>query len=157
MQKRIFLEKKRNFDSIIMDEVMGNRIFTSEESQILEDIMIHRRDVRGNQFIGKEIPSDVLNKILFSAQVAPSVGFSQPWKFVIVQKQEIKQKILNSFQEENDSAANQFEGGRKDQYQKLKLEGIMEAPVNIAVFYEPSDHPVLGQTSMKEVGLYSVV
>ena len=50
-----------------------------------------------------------------------------------------------------------FKNGKLDAYTALKLEGITEAPLNIAVFYKPSDHPVLGQTSMDEAGEYSVV
>nr|WP_305070037.1 5,6-dimethylbenzimidazole synthase [Flavobacterium covae] len=50
-----------------------------------------------------------------------------------------------------------FQDKKQKEYIKLKLEGIIEAPINIAVFYKPSDKPVLGQTSMSKMGLYSVV
>ena len=64
---------------------------------------------------------------------------------------------MESFNEENQKGATYFKGKKQKQYLQLKLEGITEAPVNIAVFYKKSKDPVLGQTSMKETGLYSVV
>ena len=131
--------------------------FSTEDITTLENIILHRRDVRGNRFINKEVSDEVLNKILFAGVNAPSVGFSQPWEFVIVREEETKQKIKTSFLAENRKAADQFDGEKQDIYTQLKLEGIIESPVNIAVFYKPSDHPVLGQTAMKEAGVYSVV
>ncbi|EPJ52081.1 MAG: nitroreductase [Osedax symbiont Rs2] len=131
--------------------------FNSADSDLLEQIILHRRDVRGNRFLDKAIPQKALNKILYAGVNAPSVGFSQPWEFVLIRDKERKQAIKASFKEENLKAEASFCPKRQQSYKKLKLEGIHEAPVNIAVFYKPSDHPVLGQTSMKEVGRYSVV
>ncbi len=134
-----------------------NKTFTQAEQASLEEVMRHRRDVRGNNFLSDDISDDKLQKILEAAAYAPSVGFSQPWEFVVIRNPEIKKSIYNNFVEENEAAKTQFEGERSDAYQRLKLEGILEAPVNIAVFYQSSDSPVLGQTSMPEVGEYSVV
>ena len=69
----------------------------------------------------------------------------------------VKQQIRECFEEENDRAGELFQGERQEQYRQLKLEGITEAPVNMAVFYTPAGRPVLGQTSMQEAGPYSVV
>ena len=88
---------------------------------------------------------------------APSVGYSQPWEFVIVRDQNKKAAIKESFKVENAKASKVFNTERQALYQELKLEGIHEAPLNIAVFYKPSNNPVLGQNSMQEVGVYSVV
>lgn len=131
--------------------------FNSIESNILKEIMQHRRDVRGNRFINTPLPENAINQILESALYAPSVGYSQPWQFVLIDDQAIKQKVLHSFCEENSKAQTLFEGDKKHIYQQLKLEGIIDAPLNIAVFYKPSEKPTLGQTSMNEVGRYSVV
>lgn len=131
--------------------------FTPRQIQTLEEVILHRRDVRGNRFLDKEIPKEVLDKILYAGVNAPSVGFSQPWEFVFIDDPEVKQRIKASFNEENQAAADQFKGKKADDYRQLKLEGIVEAPVNMAVFYKPSEGPVLGQTSMKEAGIYSVV
>lgn len=136
---------------------MNGKLFTKEEANLLEEIILNRRDVRGNRFIDKPIEDEVIDKLLFSALNAPSVGFSQPWEFVIVKNDTIKTQIKNSFNEENLKALDNFKDEKQKEYTQLKLEGIIEAPLNIAVFYKPSETPVLGQTSMSEMGLYSVV
>lgn len=136
---------------------MNSKTFTSTEQQVLEEIMFHRRDVRGNKFLKKEVPDKILKKILLSASLAPSVGFSQPWEFVIVRDNDTKNSIVESFSLENKKAKELFSDQRREAYTKLKLEGILETPINIAVFYKPSPQPVLGQTTMSEAGEYSVV
>lgn len=131
--------------------------FEINDVDTLKEIILYRRDVRGNRFIDKPVPANVLDDIFFAGINAPSVGFSQPWEFVLIEDLAIKLKVRESFWEENEKAKLLFEEGKLDTYTRLKLEGIIEAPVNIAVFYKPLDHPVLGQTSMREAGEYSVV
>lgn len=131
--------------------------FTSEDIETLENIILSRRDVRGNRFIDKDISNEDLEKILFAGINAPSVGFSQPWEFVVIKDAAIRNEIKQSFFEENDKASKLFDGKKGDAYTQLKLEGISESALNIAVFYKPKEHPVLGQTSMKEAGVFSVV
>jgi len=135
----------------------GERLFNQEEADLLLDIMMNRRDVRGNRFLDQPIEEEKIRQILLAAVNAPSVGFSQPWEFVLVKSHEIKQQIKESFNQENEKASNLFEGEKQTEYNRLKLEGIFEAPLNIAIFYSQAPKPVLGQTSMPEVGLYSVV
>ena len=140
----------------------NNRQFDQNDSDVLNEILRHRRDVRGNRFLNKELSEDTVQRILDAALHAPSVGFSQPWEFVLVRNSETRQAIAASFSEENDKALELFRNdadgsGKSDQYARLKLEGITESPLNIAVFYNPSRGPVLGQTSMPETGRYSVV
>jgi len=131
--------------------------FTSENIETLEQIILARRDVRGNRFIDKPIVQKDLDKILFAGVNAPSVGFSQPWEFVVIKDLDIRNKIKGSFFEENEKAKQLFKEKKADAYTQLKLEGIIESALNIAVFYKPSVHPILGQTTMKEAGVYSVV
>lgn len=130
-------------------------IFNSTDTKKLLEIMKARRDVRGNRFIDTEIEKDKLKMILEAGISAPSVGYSQPWKFVIIQDDKVKENILKNFQQENSKAKKIFKN--EELYTKLKLEGIKEAPINIAVLYEPQDKEVLGMTSMKKMGEYSVV
>jgi len=131
--------------------------FTPENIETLEQIILARRDVRGNRFIDKPIVQKDLDKILFAGVNAPSVGFSQPWEFVVIKDLDIRNKIKGSFFEENEKAKQLFKEKKADAYTQLKLEGIIESALNIAVFYKPSVHPILGQTTMKEAGVYSVV
>ena len=136
---------------------MNKNIFNKEEAEILENIILRRRDVRGNRFTKTLISDEILDKIIYAGINAPSVGFSQPWEFVIIKDELVKHQVLASFNEENDRAMEEFVTEKQAKYKQLKLEGILEAPVNIAVFYKPSDSPVLGQNSMKDAGIFSVV
>ena len=129
--------------------------FTQEDASKLLKIIKARRDVRGNRFISQPIEEEKLSMILEAALAAPSVGYSQPWKFVIIKDEKIKNEIVQNFEYENNKAKKIFK--QKTLYNSLKLEGIKEAPINIAVLYEPKDEAVLGMTSMKKMGEYSVV
>jgi 5,6-dimethylbenzimidazole synthase len=131
--------------------------FSENDSKLLEEIMLHRRDVRGNRFLDKPIDQASIDKILFAAINAPSVGFSQPWEFVVVTDKDRKNAIKKNFDSSQIKEKKLFSEQQQQQYSQLKLEGIHEAPVNIAVFYKPSEEPVLGQSCMQEVGPYSVV
>jgi 5,6-dimethylbenzimidazole synthase len=128
-------------------------VFSANDKDILKNIILHRRDVRGNLFLKKKIKKSVLNDILQFATYAPSVGFSQPWEFVIIKNKKVKNKIYNNFKIENKKAKKKF----SKKYKKLKLEGIKESPINIAVYYKPSKKDILGQTSQSQMGEYSVV
>ena len=133
------------------------KIFTKEDALLLEEIILNRRDVRGNHFTNKPLSDDCLNKLIDAALNAPSVGFSQPWEFVIVKDKIIRQQIKQSFESAHGTEAMHFKDEKHRDYVRLKLEGILESAVNMAVFYKPSLEPVLGQSNMKEAGLYSVV
>jgi 5,6-dimethylbenzimidazole synthase len=129
--------------------------FKEQEIQTLLNIMTSRRDVRGNNFLNTEIENDKLELILKAGISAPSVGYSQPWKFIVIKDAKIKDEISQNFEIENDKAKEIFKD--KDIYKSLKLEGIQESPINIAVLYENPDEPTIGMTSMKRMGEYSVV
>jgi len=133
------------------------REFSEQEAQLLEEIMRLRRDVRGNRFIDKPVADESVQKILEAALAAPSVGFSQPWRFVLIRDPNTKAQVAKVFEEENLKAEKLFTDERARKYAQLKLEGITEAPINLAVLYEHSNKPVLGQTSMIEAGQYSTV
>jgi len=129
--------------------------FIPEDASKLLEIIKARRDVRGNRFVERKIEDEKLQMILEAGISAPSVGYSQPWKFIVIDDLKTKTQILKNFDKENHKAKEIFKD--KELYAKLKLEGIKEAPINIAVFYERSDKEVLGMTSMKKMGEYSVV
>ncbi|HEX3385367.1 MAG TPA: nitroreductase family protein, partial [Mucilaginibacter sp.] len=116
-------------------ETAGERLFKQEEADLLLDIMVNRRDVRGNRFLDRPIEEEKLGQILQAAVNAPSVGFSQPWEFVLIKSSDIKQQIKDSFNQENERASNLFQDEKQAAYNRLKLEGIFEAPLNIAIFY----------------------
>lgn len=131
------------------------RAFDLHAQTLLQSIFSSRRDVRGNRFVDEPIEEEVLRKILEAAISAPSVGFSQPWRFVIVKDIAKREKIYNEFVSENAKASKKFT--ENSLYPTLKLEGIKESPLNIAVLYRKPTKTVLGQTTQKKMGEYSVV
>jgi len=114
-----------------------------------------RRDVR--QFRPDPIPEQVLARVLLAAHHAPSVGFTQPWNFIVVQDFDRRRQVKEVFEQERAKNAAQFEGRRREQFLSFKLEGIMEAPINIIVTCEVGKFgtAVLGKTSIEEVEIYS--
>lgn len=120
--------------------------------------IFNRRDVRG-QFQTTPIPDGVLSRILVAAHHAPSVGFMQPWDFLVIRDPEVKQAVHAGFLEAYEEAAGLFEGERQKQYRTLKLEGILDAPVNICITCDRdrSGPVVLGRTAEPDMDLYSSV
>lgn len=128
--------------------------FKKKDLKTLTNIITSRRDVRGNNFTNKKISNKKLNIILNSALNAPSVGYSQPWQFIIV-NDEKRDLVYKHFKKSFDKSKKKFLD--KPVYSSLKLEGIKESNINIAVYYKKSKNDILGQTYMKRTGEYSVV
>ena len=131
--------------------------FTDVEKQGFYKAIYSRRDVRA-PFTSESINDDTLTKILHAAHHAPSVGFSQPWNFVLIKDNNTKKIIKESFQTEHKRASELVDEERRSDYLSFKLEGIMESPINICVTYDPRKFGpfVIGRTSIPEAGIYSV-
>lgn len=131
---------------------------TNEEKEAVYKTIYNRRDTRG-EFTNEEVSSEVINRILDAAHHAPSVGFMQPWDFVVVRDKKIKQKIKDGFQVAHNEAKEMFEKDKKEVYKSLKLEGITEAPVGICITCDRtrSGDVVIGRTANLEMDLYSSV
>ena len=131
--------------------------FTEEEKKGFYKAIYSRRDVRSH-FTSKPIEDNILSRILHAAHHAPSVGFSQPWNFVLIKNLETKKKIKKSFEEEKNRSSQLVEEPKKSKYLSFKLEGILESPVNLCVTYDPTKFGpfVIGRSSIPEAGLYSV-
>ena len=131
--------------------------FTIEEKNGLYKAIHSRRDVR-SQFTSKPIEDQILSRILNAAHHAPSVGFSQPWNFILIKDISTKKKIKESFEIEKERAAQFVEEPKRSRYLSFKLEGILESPVNLCVTYDPSKFGpfVIGRSSIPETGIYSV-
>ncbi|MCE1191102.1 MAG: 5,6-dimethylbenzimidazole synthase [Acidovorax sp.] len=132
--------------------------FTQEARDAVYHAIFSRRDVRG-QFLPTPVPDEVLSRILTAAHHAPSVGFMQPWNFLVVRSPETKRRVHGAFAKAHAEAAALFEGDRRAAYQKLKLEGIVESPVGICITCdrERTGPVVVGRTHMKTMDLYSSV
>ena len=132
--------------------------FTQEARDAIYHAIFSRRDVRG-QFLPTPVPDEVLSRILTAAHHAPSVGFMQPWNFLVVRSQDTKRGVQGAFAKAHAEAAGMFEGDKRSTYQKLKLEGIVESPVGICITCdrERTGPVVVGRTHMKTMDLYSSV
>lgn len=117
-----------------------------------------RRDVR-DQFLPDPLPEDLIGRLLHAAHNAPSVGFMQPWNFVLVRDPAVRAKAWQAFNRANEEAALMFEGERRDTYRSLKLEGIRKAPLSICVTSDPhrGGAVVLGRTHNPRMDAFSTV
>jgi len=131
--------------------------FSENEKRGLYKAIYSRRDVRSH-FTSKPIKDNILSKILHAAHHAPSVGFSQPWNFILIKDVNTKKKIKESFEEEKNRSSQLVEEPKRSKYLSFKLEGILESPVNLCVTYDPTKFGpfVIGRSSIPEAGLYSV-
>lgn len=129
--------------------------FTPSERDVVYKTIFARRDVR--RFLSSPIPAKAVERILLAAHHAPSVGFMQPWNFILIREPGTKQLIKEAFLSVRRQEAEQFSGERKKLYLSLKLEGIEEAPVNICVTCDPTRHgpAVLGRSLIPQTDIYS--
>lgn len=129
---------------------------STAERQGLYRAVLTRRDTRG-EFLPDTVPDAVLSRILIGAHYAPSVGFMQPWSFIIIRSPDVRREIHAAFLKANAEAATMFPHEKRDFYRSLKLEGIMEAPVNICVTCDRdrAGPAVIGRTHIRAMDLYS--
>ena len=130
--------------------------FSEAEKRGLYKAIYERRDVR-DHFLPAPIPDDLLHKLLDAAHHAGSVGFMQPWSFIVIRSPEVKARVKAIFEQANTAAAAVFEGERRRMYSRMKLEGICEAPVNVCVTCDPTRNGphVLGRNTIRETDVYS--
>jgi 5,6-dimethylbenzimidazole synthase len=131
--------------------------FSPSERAAVYRAIFERRDCR--HFLPDPLPNDLVLRLLSAAHHAPSVGFMQPWNFLLIRSREVRLAIKAAFDRANIAAAEQFPDARGEQYRALKLEGILEAPLNLCVTCDRSRHGpvVLGRTAQPEMDLYSTV
>ena len=131
---------------------------TEKERDAVYKTIFARRDVRSD-FTKQEVPDDVIKRILTAAHHAPSVGFMQPWDFIVVTDIAAKKKIKEGFELSNAASKKMFSEEQQKKYQQFKLEGILEAPLGICVTCDRSRNGpvVLGKTIKEEMDLYSAV
>jgi 5,6-dimethylbenzimidazole synthase len=123
----------------------------------LHDLLLWRRDVR--RFRRERLPSGALEALIELACLAPSVGLSQPWRFVIVEQAAIRAAIRENFASCNAEALAAQSTERANLYARLKLSGLEEAPCQLAVFADRSTEQGygLGRRTMPEMIEYSAV
>ncbi|AFW02466.1 5,6-dimethylbenzimidazole synthase [Gluconobacter oxydans] len=136
---------------------MTSPVFSDEFRLDLERLFTWRRDVR--HFRRDPVPHALLDDLLQASTLAPSVGLSEPWRFVLVEDQARKAAVRNSFQMCNARALEGYDGEQAAGYAALKLAGLDDAPHHVAVFCEtvPDQGHGLGQATMPETTTWSAV
>ena len=124
---------------------------------LLTELLRWRRDVR--HFRPDEIPEAELLELLRLAQLAPSVGLSQPWRFMRIRSAAARAAVRENFERCNEEALGGYQGEDAALYARLKLAGLDKAPVQLAVFCDgaSSTGRGLGRRTMPEMLEYSVV
>ena len=137
---------------------MEKHVFSEAERAAVYKAIFNRRDVRG-EFLPDPVPDEVLGRVLNAAHHAPSVGFMQPWDFMVIRSTEIREKIHALFNQAHAEAAEMFSAEKRETYRNLKLEGIMESPLNVVITCDRSrtGPVVIGRTHMEWMDLYSSV
>lgn len=133
-------------------------LYTSSQKETFYNILESRRDVR-NGFLEEEVDEEVLKRILSAAHHAPSVGFMQPWNFIIVKDIPLKKLVKEAFIKSRKIESSRIEESKKELYDSLKLEGICEAPLNILVTCQRDRNgdTGLGRGVQKDMDLFSTV
>jgi 5,6-dimethylbenzimidazole synthase len=133
---------------IAFDQAFGAR---------LRDLLVWRRDVR--HFRRDRLPSGTLENLIELACLAPSVGLSQPWRFVVVDDASVRAGVRQAFAKCNAEALAAQQPSRSALYARLKLAGLEEAPSHLAVFADRTTEQGhrLGRFTMPEMIEYSAV
>jgi 5,6-dimethylbenzimidazole synthase len=130
---------------------------TAAFRQSFDELLRWRRDVR--RFRTDPVPAATVTRLLEAAILAPSVGFSQPWRFLLVESEERRAAIRAEFALCNNEAARIYADERAARYRALKLAGLAEAPVHLAVCMadQPAAGHGLGRQTQPETVRDSVV
>ncbi|GCD93870.1 nicotinate-nucleotide--dimethylbenzimidazole phosphoribosyltransferase [Embleya hyalina] len=119
-------------------------------------VMRERRDVRAG-FRPDPVPDDVLVRVLEAAHAAPSVGYSQPWDFVVIRSEETRVTVQELAQRQREAYATSLPKARAKQFLEIKVEAILETPVNIVVTVDATrgGRHTLGRHTQPQMGPYS--
>lgn len=130
--------------------------YDDAEREAVLRVMRERRDIR-NGFRSDPIPHEVLLRVLEAAHTAPSVGHSQPWDFVVIRSAETRQTMHELAQRQRDAFAKSLPKGRAKQFKELKIEAILDTPVNIVVTADPTrgGRHTLGRHTQPQMAPYS--
>ena len=132
-------------------------VFDDAFRRRLGELLAWRRDVR--RFRTEALPPGTVERLIELACLAPSVGLSQPWRFVIIDDAQRRRSVLEDFKCCNADALNAYEDNLARKYARLKLAGLEEAPCQLAVFADAATDQGhgLGRRTMPEMAEYSVV
>lgn len=140
-----------------MDSQMPTGQFSQAFRNDFFELLRWRRDVR--RFRPDPVDAEAFDRCLNAFSLAPSVGLSQPWRIVRIDSPELRKNALENFEAANANALAGYDGEAAQTYASLKLTGMREAPVQLAVFCDEGTHTGkgLGIQTMPEMLRYSVV
>lgn len=129
--------------------------FTDSERAAVYKVISARRDIR--VFLPNPLPEDVVARILAAGHHGPSVGYMQPWNFILIDEKQVLRQIQTVAERERIRAGEHYPNEQRDYYLRLKLEGLVEAPLTICVTNDPSrgGPHVLGRNTIPETDLMS--
>ncbi|MFI1501188.1 nicotinate-nucleotide--dimethylbenzimidazole phosphoribosyltransferase [Streptomyces platensis] len=130
--------------------------YDDSERAAVHRVIRERRDIR-NGFRSDPIPNDVLLRVLEAAHTAPSVGHSQPWDFVVIRSDETREKMHQLAMAQREAYAKSLPKARAKQFRELKIEAILETPVNIVVTADSTrgGRHTLGRHTQPQMAPYS--
>ena len=130
-------------------------MFSNEEKASIYKVIEKRRDIRS--FLSTPIQEEKIERILQAAHHAPSVGFMQPWNFILITSDDVKERLAWAADKERRALAIHYEGEKETKFLGLKIEGLKEAPLTICVTCDPTrgGSHVLGRNSIPETDMLS--
>jgi nicotinate-nucleotide--dimethylbenzimidazole phosphoribosyltransferase len=121
----------------------------------LHDVIEARRDIR--RFRPDPVPQEVLVRVLTAAHAAPSVGHSQPWRFIVVRDPAIRDHAAVLTDRERLRQAEQLDPDAPRRLLDLQLEGVREAPLGVVVCCDrrTAAAGVLGRATFPDADMWS--
>lgn len=137
-----------------LDEPVKDR-FSDNEREAVYKVIRSRRDIR--VFLPDPVPDAVLARILEAGHMGPSVGYMQPWNFILIRDLAIRQRLQRMVEQERVAAADHYNDRKRDYYLRLKVEGLVDAPLTLCVTNDPTrgGPHVLGRNTIPETDLMS--
>jgi 5,6-dimethylbenzimidazole synthase len=138
------------------EEIALRLAFSARDREAVYRAIHSRRDIR-RQFTGEPISVSILRRILEAAHHAPSVGFMQPWNFILVRNRRVREQVQRLAEEERRVFALSLPPERAERFRDIKIEGILESSLNICVTCDSSraGPHVLGRHAIPETDRYS--
>jgi len=133
---------------------MNDKRYSDDDIEAIYRVIEQRRDMR--HFTNEAVDSALLERLLKAAHFAPSVGFMQPWRFIRITEQALRQQMHQLVEEERIATAHAM-GEREDEFMKLKVEGLLDCgEVLVVSLMGDRDKHIFGRRTLPEMDLASV-
>lgn len=133
---------------------MNNKRYSDNDIEAIYRVIEQRRDMR--HFTNEPVAQEILERLLKAAHFAPSVGFMQPWRFIRITNQNLRENIHQLVEQERIATA-QAMGEREDEFMKLKVEGLLDCgEVLVVSLMGDRDKHIFGRRTLPEMDLASV-